>query len=124
LEFPIGSHPINFALRFLLELTTIGAVAHLGWTVAPVWAKWIAAIVLPLLVMAIWGTFNVPGDPSRSGAAPVVVAGWLRLGIKLTVLFGGAAALAWAADPRAGFGAAIALHYVISWDRVLWLLGQ
>jgi hypothetical protein len=118
-------HPFQLALRFVLELGSliaIGAWAHraagggaLGWC---------AAIAAVALVAAAWGVFAVPGDPSRSGRAPVPVSGWIRLGIELAVFFGGAAALAsmqawrWF-DP---FVAAFVIHHVGTRPRLQWLL--
>ena len=40
-------------------------------------------IQTPIIIAVVWGTFAVPDDPSRSGAAPIVVAGFVRLAIEL-----------------------------------------
>ena len=69
----MGSQPLNLALRFLLELVAWGAVGLWGWSVTDGALRYLLAMGLPLLVMALWGIFAVPGDRSRSGRAPVPV---------------------------------------------------
>lgn len=94
---------------------------------------WVAegplAVVLALLfstgAASAWGLFNVPGDRSRSGRAPVQVSGAVRLLVELLVLGGGAVGwflagpswFAWA------YTVVLVVHYLLSWDRVGWLLG-
>jgi hypothetical protein len=65
----------------------------------------------------------VPGDP---GDAPVRVPGVVRLLLD-PVLFTAAVGLLVAAGLRGiaiGLGVLIVLHYVVSYDRVAWLLSQ
>lgn len=83
-----------------------------------------AAVGLPLIVAVLWGIFAVPGDPSRSGNAPVAVPGALRLALELAI-FGFATwalystgALLWSLL----LGGLTVLHYGLSYDRVAWLL--
>jgi hypothetical protein len=60
----------NLAVRFLLELGALGAIAYWGATVragAPVRAA--LAVVLPATAAAVWGTFISPKAPVRSGVA-------------------------------------------------------
>ena len=77
----------------------------------------------PVAAAAIWGLFNVPDDPSRSGAAPIEVTGPVRLAIELAILGGGAAAVAVATRPALGTVLALAVlgHYLASVDRIAWL---
>jgi hypothetical protein len=114
----------NLALRFALEIGALIGLGIAAWqsTTGPV--RWIAAIAVPLVAAAVWGTFNVLNDPSRSGEAPVEVAGWLRLLIELTILGGGAVAIGIVGGPIAGIGFAVLIlvHYVASWSRVQWLI--
>ncbi|MCO4747921.1 MAG: DUF2568 domain-containing protein [Proteobacteria bacterium] len=119
----MGDHPLNLAFRFFLELAALAGFAALGWTAPPPW-HWAAVWMLPLAAAAIWGVFNVPGDPSRSGEAPVVVPGWVRLGLEGAVLIGGAAALGLAGRPALGLAVTLCVlvHYALSLDRVAWLL--
>ena len=86
--------------------------------------RWVAAIAVPLVAAAIWGVFNVLDDPSRSGAAPVEVSGWIRLAIEVLVLGGGVAALVVAGDRNLAIvlAALVSVQYVTSWSRVEWLV--
>ena len=78
-------------------------------------------------VMAvIWGVFAVPNDPSRSGKAPIVVSGLVRLVIELAI-FALSVLLLFDMDyTNFGFiyGLTIIAHYIISYNRVDWLLKQ
>jgi hypothetical protein len=119
----MGSHPINLALRFLLELAAWASMAYWGWTQHQGIARFGWAIGLPLVAMAVWGTFRVPGDP---GDAPVAVPGVLRLVLELAE-FGLAVGLLIVAGRFAlgiGLGVIVLLHYAVSYDRIRWLLGQ
>ena len=119
----MSDHPINLALRFLLELATWAAMGYWGFSQHQGLLGWALGLGLPLLAMAVWGTFRVHGDP---GTAPVNVPGWLRLLIEF-IEFGGAAALLINAGARTlGYllAAIIIVHYAISYDRVGWLLRQ
>jgi hypothetical protein len=120
----MSNNPINLALRFLLEMAALAAIGYWGWQQASGVLRYAWAMGLPLAAAAIWGTFRVPGDASASGKAPVAVPGLVRLAIELAV-FGfaawglvseGATALGWV------LGALALLHYVVSYDRILWLL--
>jgi len=122
----MGSHPLNLALRFLLELVAWGGVGLWGWGITTGPRRYLLAIGLPLLLMALWGVFAVPGDPSRSGSAPIPVPGALRLLLELAIFAVGVWAL-WASGyPQwsMGFAVVVLLHYLISYDRIAWLLAQ
>jgi hypothetical protein len=114
----------NLALRFALEMGALIGLGVAAWdsTNGPV--RWIAAIAVPLVAAALWGTFNVRNDPSRSGEAPVEVAGWFRLAIELVILGCGAVAIGVVAGPVAGIGFAVLVlvHYAASWSRIQWLM--
>ncbi len=114
----------NLALRFALELAALLGFGIAGWRLTPAPWHWLATPALVVLAACLWGIFNVPGDPSRSGKAPVVVPGLLRLLIELAVLFGGATAIAASGYRGAGVVLAvlIAVHYLLSLDRIRWLL--
>jgi hypothetical protein len=118
--------PSQLALRFTLE---IGSLVAWGLC-ARNWATGMPGIVLawsvPGVLAIFWGTFAVPGDPSRSGTAPVPVPGGVRLGLELLVFVGAAVALAaqghWIAFGALAFG--IILHHAMTIDRIRWLVGQ
>ena len=80
----------------------------------------------PIAGTVLWGLFNVPGDPSRSGAAPVPVRGIVRLAGELAFFALGAWALATSGYGGLGIALAIAvaIHYAISYDRIAWLIAR
>jgi hypothetical protein len=122
----MGSHPVNLGLRFVLEMTALLALGVWGSRQGEGVLSVVMALGVPLLAAGLWGTFAVPGDPSRSGKAPVPVAGIIRLVYEI-VYFGFAT---WAllsigsATLSLAFGAAVIVHYALSYDRVKWLVRQ
>jgi hypothetical protein len=118
-----GFHPVNLAVRFVLELAALVALAIGGYAAGTGAMAWILAIGLPGVAALAWGVFNVPGDRSRSGAAPVPVPGIVRLLVELDI-FGAAVILGWFASPAFAIGllVAVVIHYALSRDRVKWLL--
>jgi hypothetical protein len=119
-----GSDPANLALRFLLELVALFALGWWGWSLTDSWLRFVLVVVFVLAAATIWGTFAVPDDPSRSGEAPVVVRGWVRLGLEAVTF--GAAVIGLASVGRGsfaiGFLVVVVVHYVLSIDRISWLL--
>jgi hypothetical protein len=122
----MGSHPINLAIRFLLELAALLAMGVWGWQQGAGWLRFVLAISIPLIAALLWGIFAVPHDPSRSGKAPIPIPGLTRLALELAIFAfatwalytAGATALSWI------LGMAVAIHYVISYDRIRWLIAQ
>jgi membrane protein YdbS with pleckstrin-like domain len=122
----MGSHPINLAIRFLLELSALVSMGVWGWRQSESWFRFLLALSVPIVAAVVWGTFAVPKDPSRSGAAPVAVPGILRLGIELAFFIFATWALYDLGFTRLSWtlGIIVALHYIISYDRILWLITQ
>ena len=122
----MGSHPINLAVRFVLELAALGSVGMWGYSLSEGRLRFVWAVLPPLIAAAAWGTFAVPGDPSRSGAAPVPVPGLVRLGIELAVFGAGTWALFDLGHRTWGLLLAglVTLHYIFSYDRIAWLLAR
>ena len=114
----------NLSLRFALELVALAGLAAGAWRLTSGAGRIAALIVVPLAAATIWGVFNVFGDPSRSGAAPVEVPGWARLVIELLILGGGVAGFAVAGRPLVAtvLAVLIVFHYLASWSRIRWLL--
>ncbi len=114
----------NLALRFVLEIAALTGLGIAAWTQTGGAARWITVVIVPLAAATLWGTFNVLDDPSRSGEAPVKVAGWVRLAVELLVLGGGwiAYGVAGHAVVGATFAALTVLHYTVGRARVRWLL--
>jgi len=116
----------NLALRFGLELAALAGLGLAAWKFSGSPIRWAAVIVVPISAAAIWSIFNVLDDPSRSGAAPIEVGGWIRLAIELAILGGGVAAVAFAGRRDLGivFALVIAAHYAASRSRLEWLIQQ
>lgn len=122
----MGSNPINLILRFLLEISALASVGVWGWKLSDGWVRFVLAIGIPIILSIIWGIFAVPNDPSRSGSAPVITPGVIRLGIEL----GFFAFATWSLYDMEleklsmAYGIIVALHYIVSYDRIIWLLSQ
>jgi hypothetical protein len=97
-----------------------------GWQRRDDGLRIVLALATPLVAAVLWGTFAVPHDPSRSGSAPIPVPGIVRLALEC----GFFAFASWALfDLRFArlaeiFGAAVTLHYALSYDRIRWLVGR
>lgn len=120
----MGSHPLNLVFRFLLEVLALILSGIWAWHLGDASFRYVLAIAVPLAMAVAWGVFAVPNDPSRSGKTVVKTKGWIRLLLELG-FFGFAAwssfqigwqTLGWV------FAACVLLHYIISYDRVRWLL--
>ena len=122
----MGSHPINLIFRFILEICALISIGIWGWKQVDGLFKLVLSIGIPIIIAFIWGIFAVPNDPSRSGKAPVVVSGILRLIIEFTIfsfavwsLYNiGFISLSWI------LGIALLVHYTLSYDRIIWLLNK
>lgn len=122
----MGSHPINLAIRFFLEIAALWSLGFWGWRSGAGWQRLVLALVLPIIAAALWGVFAVPGDPSRSGSAVIAVPGVLRLALELGIFALGTWALHDSGFTRASWvlGIIVALHYLTSYDRISWLVRQ
>ncbi|MHA2427949.1 MAG: YrdB family protein [Candidatus Hermodarchaeia archaeon] len=120
----MGSHPLNLAVRFLLEISALVAMAAWGWRQGDSATPFLLGLGIPLIAAIMWGTFAVPDDPSRSGRAPVPVPGIVRLALELAFFAFGAWALYDIGHTTWGvvMGVLVVIHYVVSCDRIQWLL--
>ena len=120
-----GFHPANLAFRLVLEVIALIAIGVGAYSLATGLYAWILGIALPLVAAVVWGTFNVLGDESRSGKAPVVVRGSVRLAIEFLV-FSTAAVLLWFVSQIAAtaLGGGVVLYYLLSIDRIRWLVAN
>ena len=122
----LAYNPIALTIRFLLEMASLVAFGFWAWHTAPGAVRWIAALALPIAVAVAWGVFAVPGDPSRSGRAPVATPGPARLVLELLVFFGSAVALA-ASNARTValvYTIVLVLYHLTAYARIRWLLGN
>ena len=117
---------MNLAMRFLLEIAALLAMGVWGWWQSEHWWRYILATGIPILAATIWGVFAVPNDPSRSGSAPIAIPGFLRLMIELSVFTFAIWALYDLNYNRISMvlGLIVAVHYILSYDRVIWLIRQ
>ena len=97
-----------------------------GWRHGEGWLRFVFAALIPIVAAVLWGVFAVPGDPSRSGAAPIAVPVLLRLTLEAMVFGVGIWALADSGFTRSSvaFGMVVTVHYAVSYDRIAWLLNQ
>lgn len=119
----MGKNPLNLTLRFILELAALVAAGYWGWTQHEGILRLILMIGVPLIMATFWGVFRVDYEPNK---ALVKVPGWVRLILEM-VYFGVAAGLLAAAnqpDTALVFGGVVLFHYLISYDRIAWLLKQ
>lgn len=119
----MSKNPINLAVRFILELVALFAIGYWGWTQHEGLLQVLLGIGLPVLAAAAWGTFRVPDDPRDP---PITVRGWVRLLLEIAYFGGAVIALAAADQPTAALilGIVIVAHYVLSYDRIIWLLTE
>ncbi len=83
------------ALRFILELAAIAALAVAGGS-----ASWVPAVLMPLALIVIWGWLIAPKSTRRLPDPA-------RLGVEVTIFIGVGAALA--ASGRIAAGLALAV---------------
>jgi len=102
-----------------------GCLAYLGYNLSDTTLIRLAlAVLLPVAAMALWVVFRTPGDESAGKEGFVAIPGWLRLIMELS-LFLIAAFGAWWAGSRIAAETLLTftvLHYVVTWQRVRWLL--
>jgi hypothetical protein len=117
----MANHPVNLALRFVLELLALFSLGYWGWTQHAGLARLLWTIGLPLVAAVAWGTLRVPGHP---GNAPMAVPGIIRLLLE-AAFFGGATWALYATGRENWaliFGLIVLVHYVLSYDYVIELL--
>jgi len=122
----MSTNPINLAVRFLLEITTLFASGYWGFKMHSGFMKYVWMIGLPLFMAAIWGIFAVAGDPSRSGKTVIPTPGLIRLIVELGYFGFGAWAIYMTGQKNFAliFALVCIIHYLISYDRIMWLLKQ
>jgi hypothetical protein len=122
----MGSNPINLTVRFFLELTALIAMGFWGWSQGQGPLRFVLAFGIPVIAAVLWGVFAVPDDPSRSGNAPFSTPGILRLALELAFFSFAAWTLYSVGATTAGWVFVIVtlLHYILSYDRLYWLIKQ
>lgn len=120
----MSKHPLNLALRFILEMTLLFAVAYWGWKEHQGWLRYVLGIGMPVLFTLLWGVFAVPGDPSRSGKTVIKTPGWIRLILELAFFGVGGWAFYQSGMHTVSYVFILLVcgHYLLSTDRIRWLL--
>jgi hypothetical protein len=120
----MSQNVVNLVVRFILELAGLYAFGRWGWSQGAGFTRYVLMIGLPLLAATLWGVFRVPEDASASGNAIVAVPGWVRLLLELAFFSFATFCFFDSGLRNAGwvFGAVSLLHYIVSYDRVFWLL--
>lgn len=122
----MSKNPFNLALRFILEMGALVSLGIFGYRIFEGAVGVVTAILLPLCFAVAWGVFAVKGDPSRSGKTVVATPGPVRLVLELLLFSISVVALLYSGYPLAAmfFGIAIIIHYLLSLDRIKWLMNQ
>jgi hypothetical protein len=122
----MSRNPLNLALRFLLELAAIVIFGAWGYSLTEDGTRYLLAFLFPVFFATLWGVFAVREDPSRSGKTVVSTPGAARLVLELALFTASAWMLYGLGQSTLGiiFGGAVLLHYLLSWDRITWLLKQ
>jgi len=114
----------NDVLRFILELWALVSYGYWGLNQNFGLFNYILMVLLPIIMVALWGTFAVPNDPSRSGGAPIPVPGAVRLlleflifGVAFLIMFVG-----YLFYVSLIFITLVIIHYLLARERVKWLL--
>lgn len=117
----MSNHPLNLVVRLLLELALLAIYFYWPLQYFNRATGIVLCILLPVCGAALWAIFKVPGDP---GPAIVAIPGWLRLLLEASLF-----ALAWYMLFSLGqhnlariFLLITIVHYVVSYDRIRWLL--
>jgi hypothetical protein len=106
-HFDMGN--ANYALRFVLEIAALVALAYWGFSEFGGVVQWLIGLGAPLLVAVVWGTFMSP-KASRPTVDPV------RLLIEVAVFGAGVAALLAGDAPALGtvFAALAVVHLALT----------
>jgi uncharacterized protein DUF2568 len=119
-----SKHPVNLAFRFILELTTLATVAIWGFFAYDGLYAYGIGLGAPILMATVWGVFAVPNDPSRSGKTVIKTPGILRMLLEVLFFLIGSYTL-YSLNYLFlfyGFSISVFLHYLLSLDRIKWLL--
>jgi len=122
----MSKHPVNLAVRFVLEVMALISFGIWAYGITVHWTRFLLVVLVPVIFALLWGVFAVQNDPSRSGKTIIPTQGIVRLILEL-VLFGSAAWMLFDMDYILTgwiFAVAVLLHYLASYDRILWLLKQ
>lgn len=122
----MSQHLAILMLHFSLEIAALVVAGQWGWQLTNSPMRFVYAIVVPLIMAAVWGVFRPYNEMGRGQKAPVPVSGRVRLVIE-AAFFGFAV---WSmfdrGQPVTGLAllGALALDYLLSIDRIAWLWNE
>jgi hypothetical protein len=119
----MGQNIFNLALRFILEIIALIAIGYWGWVQHQGVLRYALVISLPVIAAVLWAIFRVSGEPN-SGPPIVAVPGPVRLLLEIA-FFGFAVWSLFNTGITGGawlLGGILLFHYLISYDRIWWLL--
>ncbi|MBK8492816.1 MAG: YrdB family protein [Saprospirales bacterium] len=117
----MSQNPINLIVRFALEIVIWVALGMWGYHKGEGWKGIVLAILLPVAGAAIWGIFRTVGDHGRG---LVETPGLIRFAMEM-LFFTAAAWVLYDLGYQTSSFAFIAvslLHYILSYDRVVFLI--
>lgn len=124
----MSKNPINYTVRFILELVGLYAFGLWGWQATDnTFLRIILAVGLPVLAATAWGVFGTVGDSrGQGGKPPIAVPGWIRLAVEVAYLALAAGAFIAAGAATAGliFGLVAFVQTALTYDRIGWLLSH
>ncbi|MEC5145557.1 YrdB family protein [Chitinophaga sp. 212800010-3] len=119
----MNTHPLNLAVRFLLEIWMLIVLGNWGWHLGndSIWQCYLLAVLFPVTAAVLWGVFRIPNDPKP---APVAIPGVLRLLLEWGLFGLAVAALIAMQHPQQAYGVLgiLVVHYAVSYDRTLAML--
>src|SRR5215204_4866986 len=104
-------------IRFALEIALLVGLGYWRYSLSD-------TTLVRLLAAIAWSVFRTPGDNSAGKEGIVPVPGWVRLLLELGLLLL-AAYVTWSAGSRVAAETLLtftALHYLLTWQRIRWLL--
>ena len=121
-----SKNPLNQILRFFLEIILVVSFGLLGNAIAGGLLGFFFMFLFPILIMACWWAFVVPGDSSRSGEVIVKTSGIVRLGMELSLFSIASVGLIIVGHEKTAIILLVltSIHYFTSVDRIAWLLKQ
>lgn len=112
---------------FALEVFGLIGFGRWGWWLGSDGVtETLGAAAMIGVAATVWGVFRVRNDPPGKVNPPVRVPGWLRFVLELS-FYGLAATGLWLSGWRAASETlitAVAIIYLVMWDRQRWLLSQ
>jgi len=120
----MSQHPLNLSLRFFLEMSALAVYGGWAWAHTPPPLHLFTGLGLPVVVAFLWTVLRSrePEDPAE--APPGRISPVTRLVLEALIFGLAILGLADIGAFRATwfFSGLLLLHYMLSYDRVAWML--